>query len=490
MRPSRKAIRGAAAALLIYLAVAALAGAAPPGTPELIPNDPSYLSSSWPYRQIDAPAWWAATLSQTCSTKVAVLDSIPAANPDLPYLQLPGASFGPGGGADTVSTVLASIIDAATNNGIGVAGLTNCPVVPVGVSDPDGYRPAWLTAGINWAAGQPGVRVIYLPFTFPAGGFVTPDIVTAIQNATAQGILVVISAGDGSYTYDYQGTSDASANALASANPEALRVAGVDLSWQLDPGSNHGPWVDIAAPYVVAVDWPGGTWGWTRGTRLAAAVVAAVAAKLFDFKPGLTPDQVKRILMTSGTGVPGLDVVCQCVINAYKALIAAGYVPPSRLTITIGGTGSGTVQGNGLSCKLTCTVTVQSGATSLTATPSAGSVFAGWQGSCAGVLPTCRLGVFGDTAVTAVFAAKLRLTVHRVGNGMVTSQPAGIACSITGQRCLTTFAPGVNVTLTAKPSVGWTFSKWLGACHGTNPICRLKLAKSASATAVFAKKKR
>jgi CSLREA domain-containing protein len=57
------------------------------------------------------------------------------------------------------------------------------------------------------------------------------------------------------------------------------------------------------------------------------------------------------------------------------------------------------------------------------------------------------------------------LTVTTTGSGKVTSNPAGIDC---GSTCGKVFTHGTNVTLTALPETGSTFTGWGGNCSGTN----------------------
>jgi len=68
------------------------------------------------------------------------------------------------------------------------------------------------------------------------------------------------------------------------------------------------------------------------------------------------------------------------------------------------------------------------------------------------------------------------------GAGTVTSSPAGITC---GAICLTTFASGTAVTLTATASAGSRFVGWSGDCAGTS-TCTLALTTDHLAAASFA----
>ena len=73
------------------------------------------------------------------------------------------------------------------------------------------------------------------------------------------------------------------------------------------------------------------------------------------------------------------------------------------------------------------------------------------------------------------------LAVTRVGNGTVTSTPAGIAC---GTRCAASFAGNTSLALTATPAAGYAFAGWRGGCAGIGP-CTVKIAGSLGLTATF-----
>ena len=69
-----------------------------------------------------------------------------------------------------------------------------------------------------------------------------------------------------------------------------------------------------------------------------------------------------------------------------------------------------------------------------------------------------------------------------IGSGTVTSVPAGVNC---GSTCSANYTSGTQVTLTATPANGSTFTGWSGGgCSGTGN-CILTLAASKSVTATF-----
>jgi len=146
-----------------------------------------------------------------------------------------------------------------------------------------------------------------------------------------------------------------------------------------------------------------------------------------------------------------------------------------RLTVTTAGVGAGTVHGPNITCVRPavtgndCTETYAAGAVvTLTATPAAGSGFAGWGGACTGT-GDCRITMSAARAVTATFA-KFPLIITTAGVGAGTVRGPNIACvrpAATGNDCTETYAAGAVVTLTATAAVGSGFAGWGGACTGT-----------------------
>ncbi len=184
----------------------------------------------------------------------------------------------------------------------------------------------------------------------------------------------------------------------------------------------------------------------------------------------------------SGTGT------CAVTVNAATAVTATFNLVPVTLSVTKGGTGSGTVTSNpaGISCGATCSQSVTPGtAITLTATPAAGSSFAGWSGACSGT-GTCAVTVNAATAVTATFNTNptpvtLSVTKSGTGSGTVSGNPAGISC---GATCSQSVTPGTAITLTATPDVGSSFAGWGGACSGTG-TCAVTVNAATSVTAMF-----
>ena len=90
--------------------------------------------------------------------------------------------------------------------------------------------------------------------------------------------------------------------------------------------------------------------------------------------------------------------------------VFAAVAQPQTLTVTKNGTGTGTVTSNltGINCGATCSASFTSGSSvTLTASPTAGSVFSGWSGGgCAGS-GTCTVTMSSAQNVTAQFTRQI-----------------------------------------------------------------------------------
>lgn len=174
-----------------------------------------------------------------------------------------------------------------------------------------------------------------------------------------------------------------------------------------------------------------------------------------------------------------------------------GPTAPGRLlTVKATGTGIGTVKSKqpGIACPSTCAAEYDEGSeVVLSASADAHSAFAGWGGACAGTSSTCRVTMNQAREVSAEFKAlpqqNLTVSVEGSGEGKVTSEPAGIECSVgsTGA-CLEHFNEGSTVTLTATPAPHTRFVEWLGvACdESTSPTCQVTMSHAEAIDARFA----
>jgi subtilisin family serine protease len=326
------ACAGIAAALLGLAALAGSARAA--GAPAsarlqavLAPNDTFFADWSWPAQETGLQQAWDATLGDP-SIAIAILDTGVSPVADLQDALLPGVDLV--NGDDDASddnghgTQVASVAAARTNNGVGIAGVCGrCSILPVKVLRADGSgSSATVAQGVAWAVDH-GARVVNLSAAGPSDD---PGLDAAIADAVARGVVVVLAAGNA-------GTTDPAAGGYpAAAAATAIRVGAVDRFGALYGWSNHGPWVDVAAPGALATALPDGSFSLgAQGTSLAAPLVAGVAGLLLSYRPTLAPAEVKALLTTSGAVAPGLDVSSGRIANAASALASLGWVPPKQV---------------------------------------------------------------------------------------------------------------------------------------------------------------
>jgi hypothetical protein len=216
-------------------------------------------------------------------------------------------------------------------------------------------------------------------------------------------------------------------------------------------------------------------------------------------------DQGSTVTLTGASGQSskavqwsGCDSVngnkCEVTMSAARAVNATFELEPGfflyTLTITKGGTGSGTVTSvpAGIDCGSSCSAKILSNTkVTLIATPAPGSVFAHWSGGkCSGTGP-CTRSIKSTRTVKAVFNATgtrtLTIAMAGGGAGVVKSKAKKIECTAS---CSPSIAAGAKVSLTAVPATGSTFSGWSGACSGTK-TCKVQMSEAHSVTASFAK---
>ena len=96
------------------------------------------------------------------------------------------------------------------------------------------------------------------------------------------------------------------------------------------------------------------------------------------------------------------------------------------------------------------------------------------------------VGLLAVSGAPAATTHHVPLTVVVTGHGSVRlSDGRRLACS---GHCHKTFLvrAGVRLNLTARPSSGWAFAAWNGACHGGRATCTLRPYHANHVTATFA----
>jgi subtilisin family serine protease len=343
------------------------------------PNDTLYGTNQFNLTQIDAAGAWNIT---TNAAKVAVIDTgADFSHPDLQDRLINGKDFCVKynestqlcEGTDTDSSESASnlltggtaghgthttgIIAAASNNGIGITGLTwGGKVLVVKVFDGAGLFTDSKTLGdaIRYAANpaEGGAKVINLSLGLPVADPTTyPDqyIREALAYAETQDVLVVAAAGN------YQPTVNDAAKKLfypASDDSLVIPVGAVDpfntISGISARGNNKlimAPGQGTSfAPLGQAGIWStkaGGGYEARYGTSEAAPQVAAIAGLLRGQNPALTALQTRGILESTAKdlGSPGRDTDYGFgLLQAGAALRKAGnpnVQPPAKTTVYV-----------------------------------------------------------------------------------------------------------------------------------------------------------
>ena len=206
-----------------------------------------------------------------------------------------------------------------------------------------------------------------------------------------------------------------------------------------------------------------------------------------------TPDEVGDpgwVFAGWGGACDDTDDACTIKMNANKTLSANWIKSTDVVDLSVTVTGSGRVEGGGVTCHGPGSCTEQESANStvvLKATPDDGFVFTGWSGtSCSGTSDECNLTMDAARSVTATFAPLPKLTVTVSGNGNVSGGTGAINCGNGGVICSANFALNATVTLIASPATGATFTGWTGACGGSGTTCTVLMNESKSVTATFA----
>lgn len=284
------------------------------------PNDPWFCSGQqWHLTKIMAPAAWDLTQGSP-DVIVAIVDSgVRATHPDLSGKILPGYDFvAQDDNPDDEfghGTAVASIAAAATDNALGLAGVSwKTTILPVRVLDASGSGSySTLIDGILFAA-DCGARVINLSL---AGTSTSDALQAAIDYAWSKGALVVAAAGN----------SGSTAIAYPAACRNVIAVSATDASDQRPSWSSYGNWIDVTAPGVsLPIATLDGSYTTGSGTSFSAPVVSGVAALMAAANPSLSNVTLSDLLLTStdDVGPAGFDSASGYGrVNASRAVQAA-----------------------------------------------------------------------------------------------------------------------------------------------------------------------
>ena len=316
--------------------------------------DDKHFPVQWHYSLINLPQAWDLTTGSD-EIVVAVVDTgVVSSHPDLQGRLVPGYDFisnpatardGDGRDADPEDmgdeyngpgrssfhgTHVCGTLGAATNNAMGVAGVTwSTRIMPVRALGVDGGTSFDLAEAIRFAAGLPNVsgtvpavpaRIINLSVAGEPGEPPAREEIAAIRDVTRAGVLVICAAGN-------NGSSEPT---WPAASPEAICVGAVDIQTARPGYSNYGSTLDLMGPGGVggqdvngdgfpdsvlstgATDSSGRVetkYIFNNGTSMAAPHVAGVAALMLAVNPSLSATDLRWILESTARdlGSPGRD---------------------------------------------------------------------------------------------------------------------------------------------------------------------------------------
>jgi subtilisin family serine protease len=246
-------------------------------------------------------------------------------------------------------TNVAGVLGAATDNGLGIAGIApQARIMPIRTADDILHQGGRLAEGIVYAVDN-GARAISM--SLGADSF-SRSLRAATRYAHRRGAVIAVAAGNEFHFHHHQPQAHDEVLAVGGVNPDSSNLSARDqslaqLATRFDVKasySDYGPHLDVVAPtHVPTTDWGGGfrmTWdGTSAATPHVAATAALVLARGRALGLGLSAAEAIQILRMSaddladpGQGyAPGWDRLSGWGrVNAAAAVerAAAGRVPP------------------------------------------------------------------------------------------------------------------------------------------------------------------
>lgn len=258
---------------------------------------------------------------------------------------------------------------AVYNNGLYGAGVApNAKILPIRVLGAGGGSDADISDAIIWAAGgqvagvpynSTPARVINMSLGAAHACTSTSNVQLAINNARANGTVIVVAAGNSAINVSGFSPAGCSGVIAVAATGYTGAIAALNGGTFY---SNYGAGVALAAPgggYIrqVEVGWtnvpiysdlntglttPGAaSFAGDEGTSMAAPLVSGLAADVTALKPWLTVDQVKTYITghTHPFGTGGIPAAAQAMgtglMDAAATLVAvSSAVAPAAATFT------------------------------------------------------------------------------------------------------------------------------------------------------------
>ncbi len=175
---------------------------------------------------------------------------------------------------------------------------------------------------LDWAASH-GAKIVNMSFAGPEDALLS----SFLAAGAAKGEILVAAAGNAGPT---------SPPLYPAADPHVLAVTATDADNHLFPAANRGRYIAVAAPGAdMFVAMPGGGYGFSSGTSMAAAEVSGIVALMLQKNPDLTPAAVRTALTASASPLTsgGATEAGAGLVDADRALTLLGGSPPADGTV-------------------------------------------------------------------------------------------------------------------------------------------------------------
>ncbi len=275
-------------------------------------------------------SWEFTTGSPT--VVVAVLDTgVSQSHPDLMGKLVPGQNFTatpPNANTDdswfvSHGTGCAGIIAAASNNGIGMTGVSwQSRIMPIKIANTFGMSSeSQCGNGLIWAADN-GARVASVSLGFSLG---TSFLSDSVAYAISRNVVVCASSGN----------TPGGLISFPARYPNVVSVGATNNRDELATFTSTGPELFICAPGIeILTTWDTNlspnTYTYENGTSFACPIVAGVASLIMAADPALTSEQVRFVMLLTADdlGEPGRDELFGWGrVNARSAVVLATNQP-------------------------------------------------------------------------------------------------------------------------------------------------------------------
>ena len=303
----------------------------------VLPSDPMVsLQSS--LSNINAPGGWEFEKGLSPNVTVAVIDTgVDNSHPDLPAaskLLTAYARHFPNSGPDDGSyndicghgTMVAGVASAATDNGVGIAGVSwGAKILPIRVFDDcNGTDETTIVKAVNYVVAKATTNPtdfgrVVINLSLGSTSTVSGALSDSIQSALNNNVVVVAAAGNADPAngigYDVQFPAKFSG---------VIAVGATDSSDSRASFSTRGPELSVTAPGVSVLSTAkGGGYSNGTGTSFSAPHAAGLAALILSADPSASTASVRSIMEQTADdlGSPGRDDDYGAGrINVFKAM--------------------------------------------------------------------------------------------------------------------------------------------------------------------------